>query len=381
MKVSCSKLQYGLRGPVCQETKVYIPGPNIFKWAYAPRQAALGRLPASETCRSRPLGVCRRHATIARVIGEAPKQVYSRSEVRRLLTLTERQLRSWEKQELIAPAEEYGFVDLLALRTLAKLRKARVSTAKIRSALVALREKLDGVDNPLVELKLFSEGRKIRVQLGRQTMEPDSGQLLFDFGADEIRKLVTFPDQSSREATPPEKEQDRIYADALFQEALGLEQQGDTEEAIRAYRKVIEADPAFAGAFVNLGTIYFTARDFRQAEASYKSAIEADPSYALAYFNLGNLYDEMGDRPVALLQYESALKLNPNYADAHYNIALLYQATGQVLKAVHHWKSYLKLDPMSPWASIARRELDRIYKETVVEKKPSNPRRLDATTS
>ena len=61
--------------------------------------------------------------------------------------------------------------------------------------------------------------------------------------------------------------------------------------------------------------------------------------------------------------------LNPTYADVHYNIALLYQASGQSLKAVHHWKSYLKLDPMSPWASIARRELERLYRETIVESK------------
>jgi len=27
---------------------------------------------------------------------------------------------------------------------------------------------------------------------------------------------------------------------------------------------------------------------------------------------------------------------------------------------------YLKLDPASPWATIARRELDRLYRETVL---------------
>ena len=53
----------------------------------------------------------------------------------------------------------------------------------------------------------------------------------------------------------------------------------------------------------------------------------------------------------------------------HYNIALLFQATGQQLKAVHHWKTYLKLDPGSPWATIARRELARVYRDTVVETK------------
>jgi len=69
----------------------------------------------------------------------------------------------------------------------------------------------------------------------------------------------------------------------------------------------------------------------------------------------------------ALLHYQSAIRLQPHYADAHYNIALLFQASGQVLKAVHHWKTYLKLDPMSQWASVARRELGKLYRDTVVE--------------
>ena len=81
------------------------------------------------------------------------------------------------------------------------------------------------------------------------------------------------------------------------------------------------------------------------------------------------MYDEMGDKSAALAEYQTALRLHPTYADAHYNIALLYQAGGQILRAVRHWKAYLKLDPMSPWASIARRELNRLYSQTVVKTK------------
>ncbi len=284
-----------------------------------------------------------------------------------MLAITERQLRSWEKQELIPTTTDYGFFDLLALRTIAKLRKSRISTAKIRSALVAMRDKLEGVENPLVELRIFSEGRKILVQVGGQQMEPVSGQLLLNFEADEIRKLVSFPGKNGEKEAARTRELQRAKADVLFQEALELEQCGATSDAVDAYREVLELDPAFAGAYVNLGTIFFTGRDLEEAEENYRQAIEADPEYALARFNMGNLYDELGNRPAALQEYQTALELDPAYADVHYNIALLFQSTGQVLKAVRHWKQYLKLDPGSPWASIARRELDRIYRETVVE--------------
>lgn len=308
-----------------------------------------------------------RHATISRVAGDLAKQSYSRRDVRRLAKVTERQLRSWERLELIPPLDAYGFQDLVAIRTLARLRKSKVSITKIRAAVAALRDKLDGIDDPLVELRLFSEGNQIRVQVGGQTMEPVSGQLLLGFEAGEFRQLVQFPNQSEKSAGVRPKEGKQELAEDLFQHALELEQRGAPVDAIEAYRRVLEVDPAFAGALVNLGTLFFTVRDLDKAQHYYASAIAADPGYALAHFNLGNLYDEQGNRLGALKEYLSAIRLQPTYADAHYNIALLYQASGEVMRAVRHWKIYLKLDPMSPWATIARRELKKLYRETVVE--------------
>jgi len=68
---------------------------------------------------------------------------------------------------------------------------------------------------------------------------------------------------------------------------------------IEAYEKAVELDPHSAGALVNLGTIYFNARDLARAERYYRQATEVDPSYALAHFDLANLFDERGDRPKA----------------------------------------------------------------------------------
>ena len=299
--------------------------------------------------------------------GEAPKQHYSRREVRRLLNLTERHLKRWEEQRLIEPAAEYDFVDLVTLRTIAKLQQEGIQAPKIRQALEAIREKLEGVENPFVELRVFTEGRRVCVQVGDQRMEPVTGQLLLDFDRDEMRRLVSFPVADARGARAVQQRGEALRAEQLFQRAVELEGAGDIEGAIEAYERVIAADPGFAGAYVNLGTIYFTARDLGKAEEYYRRAVEVDRRYALAHFNLGNLYEELGKRAEALAEYQLALKYHPQYADAHYNIALLYQSSGQPLKAVRHWKAYLKLDPGSPWAVIARRELDRIYRETILK--------------
>ncbi len=305
----------------------------------------------------------------------ATQQAYSREEVRRRLGVSKRQLESWEKQSLLSSGgsgDSFSFSDILALRTLVGLRKSKVSPSQIRKAIQAVRKRLREVENPLTELKIYSRGKKIEVQFAGQKMEPISGQLLLDFDAAEITKLLSFPGQSEGASAAAQALKARREAEHWFEKGLDLEQSGaPVEEVIASYAKAAEIDPTSAGALVNLGTIYFNAKDWKEAERYYRKAVEVDPEYALAHFNLGNLYDERGDRPAALNHYIAAIRIHPRYADAHYNIALLYQAMGQPLKAVRHWKAYLTMDPASAWAAIARRELARI-KESAILRGPGD---------
>ncbi len=290
-------------------------------------------------------------------------QSFTREAALRLLRVSERQLKSWERQKLVEPAAVYGFRELLALRTLIKLRKSKVAPEQIRRAVQALTKKLRGVDDPLTQLKLYADGKKIHVDLDGLAMEAESGQLLLDFDPGELSRLLEF-----RPKDNPRAERDqRQAAEHWFQRGLDLEATGaPATQIIEAYEKAIELDPASAGALVNLGTIYFNTRNFTMAEQYYTLATETDPEYALAHFDLGNLCDECGDRGRALEHYLAALRISPNYADAHYNVALLYQGARQNMKAVRHWMAYLKLDPSSEWATIARRELDKLREAAVV---------------
>ena len=292
------------------------------------------------------------------MVPKAPKEEYSRADVLRQFGLSERQLRSWERQELIPPSDKYSFSDLIAIQTIVKLRENRIQPKQIGRALVSLRRKL-AVDQPLSELRIVSDGRKIAVHIAGQKMEAISGQILLDFETAALGSLAPFP---GRKPAGRMRE-----AEAWFQRGLDLEETGaPVDEAIEAYQKALELNPEAAGALVNLGTIYYRQRKFADAETYYREAIEADPAYALAQFNLGNLYDELGRLEEALEHYRLALELNPQYADAHFNLALLCERLGDNLKAVHHWKSYLRLDRGGQWAEIARRQLDRLRQATLV---------------
>jgi tetratricopeptide (TPR) repeat protein len=297
------------------------------------------------------------------VVTAVAKQAYTREEARRLLRISERQLTSWEKQKFVAATPAYGFRELLALRTLVKLRHSRVPPSQIHRALAALRAKLKHIEDPLTDLKLYADGKKIHVEVDGRAMEAVSGQLILNFGEVELSRLLQFP---GKDRGGDERNQ-RLSAERWFQRGLDLEQSGGTtEEIVEAYEKAIALDPKSAGALVNLGTVFFNARKWNEAERYYVQALEVDPAYALAHFDLANLYDERGDREKALAHYESALRISPNYADAHYNIALLYQGANQPMKAVGHWGKYLKLDPHSHWGNIARRELAKLRESTVL---------------
>lgn len=279
------------------------------------------------------------------------------------MNISDRQLKSWEKQKLVTSPKTYGFREMVALRTLERLRQARVKPAQLRAALVALRKTLRHIEDPLAQLKIYVDGKKIRVEVEGRAMEAESGQLLLNFDTVDLNRLLEFKVKEN-----PNAERDRrAEAERWFQRGLELEQSGAPgEEIIAAYKKSLELDPLSAGALVNLGTIYFNARNWKEAERYYRDALAADPEYALAHFDLANLYDERGERNKALDHYQAALKIAPHYADAHYNLALLYQGSNQTMKAVHHWTTYLKLDPTSHWANIARRELTKLRQATVL---------------
>ncbi len=299
------------------------------------------------------------------------KESWSRSQVLRQCDLPERQLKAWEAQSLITAKDSYHFEDLVEIRVLARLKELGVSPARLKAVFASVHGKLQGIQNPLTELRVYVEGKRIRVQTEGRKMEV-SGQLLLDFDQETLRRLLTFPTRRGEEADSDRK--GRAEAENWFQRGLELEQSGaDKREAIAAYQKALELNPALGGALVNIGTIYFKARKWRESEKYYQQAVEADSGYALAHFNLANLHEELGRTSLAIQHYKKAIELQPGYADSHYNLALLFQSRGRAMEAMRHWKLYLALDPASQWAAIARREMGKLKQSAlVVASKPAS---------
>lgn len=70
----------------------------------------------------------------------------------------------------------------------------------------------------------------------------------------------------------------------LLAQAYGAS--GSPEAALQEYRRVQEADPRSANAWINSGNLFFAQDQYAQAAEEYRRALQANPRSALAYFNL-----------------------------------------------------------------------------------------------
>ena len=288
---------------------------------------------------------------------------YSRQDVLRILQISSRQLQGWERAELIPQRETYTFQDLGQLRTVRALREEDVSAASIRHSIVAMKA-VAGMANPMLEACLVRTGTRLAFRHHGAMVDPIRRQLLFDF--ERIDRMIQLGQQltgfspsplrraGSRALNAPRGVQDRFLA------AVQAEESGEKQRAIGLYEEILEIDPQYAAAYINLGTINFHLRQFGRAEELYRQATVVDPSYVLAFFDLGNVLDELQRSEESIAAYRRAVALAPQYADAHYNLALAYERKAQNRSALKHWLAYVRLDSRGPWAEHARSQIRKL---------------------
>ena len=282
---------------------------------------------------------------------------YSRQDVLRILQIRTHQLQGWERAGLIPQQQTYSFQDLGQLRTLRVLREDDIPAASIRDSIRAMKA-VAGMDNPLLEACLVRTGTRLAFRHHGAMMDPIRRQLLFDF------ERFDRPEQSTGSGAPSLLRRSTSVTPSGLQErflaAVQAEEAGEKTRAISLYEEILELDPDYAPASINLGTLHFHLRQFARAEEFYRRATVSDPDYVLAYFDLGNVLDELERLDESIAAYKQAVALAPRYADAHYNLALAYERKGQHRPALRHWQCYVRLDNRGPWADHARGQIRKL---------------------
>ena len=278
---------------------------------------------------------------------------YSRQDVLRILQISSHQLQGWERAGLIPQQQTYTFQDLGQLRTLrAAARGRRICGIDPRFDFGHEGRGGNG-QSPARGLRGAHRHRLAFRHRGAM-VDPIRRQLLFDF--ERAQGMEPPPAVSGPAAlrSSGRSVQDRFLA------AVQAEENGEKQCAIALYEEILEIDPGYAAACINLGTLFFHLRQYGRAEELYRRATEVDPSYVLAYFDLGNVLDELERLDESIAAYRRAIAFSPRYADAHYNLALAYERKGLYRSALRHWQTYVRLDNRGPWADHARAQIRKL---------------------
>ena len=292
---------------------------------------------------------------------------YSLGDVARILKVSPRRLRYWQRTELVeslAVASDdggYAFRDLVVLRAILALLDKGIPLQRIRRNLETVRDRLPDLDDPAAALRLWGEKSERLVLRRDGQLEEAEGQLLLDFetsGALQDERVASFAEFEAKDASNSMSSTDS----ALEWFERGCELDADSAKwamAIEAYEKAIELEHDYADAYCNLGAVRYNQGQRAAARRAFEACLAREADHVEANFNLANVLEEEGNDGGALKLYRRALASDPLYPDLHINLALLYEKIGRQRGACDHWRRYIQLDPGGSWAEVARARLDR----------------------
>ena len=116
---------------------------------------------------------------------------------------------------------------------------------------------------------------------------------------------------------------DTEKAKASFNEGLKLEKEGAIDGALIAYNACVSQDPTYVDAYINMGSIYFSKKDYENALQSFKKATENDSKNIDAFSNLGKVEYILKKYAEAEVSFKAAIAIKPS-ADLYKELGKVY---------------------------------------------------------
>src|SRR5664279_5410117 len=274
--------------------------------------------------------------------------MYSVREVSAVLGISIARLRSYFRSGIVVPARNeagqlrLSFQDLVFLRRAEGLVSQRIPARRIHLALRALVERLPA-GTSVADVRLEGDGESVVIDHGGARWHATSGQTLFDFAAPPADQqgavIVPLPPKKRGDESP---EGPILSVQDAYARACVIEDSAP-EEAKGLYRSVIEREPQFCEAHVNLGRMLHESGDVYAALVHYRAALSIRPSDATAAFNAAVALEDLGATADAIVAYRQAIQSDSRNPDAHYNLARLLEQSGKPDLAVRHLLLYRQL--------------------------------------
>ena len=156
-------------------------------------------------------------------------------------------------------------------------------------------------------------------------------------------------------------------ADALanFVEGMALEENGEMDRALDAYRKVLNVDPGQAQLAARVAGLLIQQDDFPQAIDVLKDAIKANPNNAEPYQQLAFIYLKYLKKTNQAIDYANrAIALNPGDAEGYQRLVEIEVAAGQEKKALEVLDRAAKIHSNDPafWMRLGKLYMAILFK-------------------
>jgi tetratricopeptide (TPR) repeat protein len=119
------------------------------------------------------------------------------------------------------------------------------------------------------------------------------------------------------------------------------------DKAAGEFKATLNARPDYWASPYNLGSFYFSQRDYRQAAALYETAIRLQPRVIQPYVNISFVYNALGFNDKAEQSLRKACELEPKSLEANLNLGLLLGEMGHVEEAGSYLQKAVELDHKS----------------------------------
>lgn len=158
----------------------------------------------------------------------------------------------------------------------------------------------------------------------------------------------------------------------LFQQGVNEMKEQRYENAISTFQSAQELDPQNPKIYYNLGSCYYSLKEYSLALSYFSDAIKFNPSdtssmiYSgmihytegriqesimlytkaidindqlyMAFYNRGTSYGRLDQYDYAISDFTAAIKINPGHANSYMNRGLAYYKSGKVEQACKDWE-------------------------------------------
>jgi tetratricopeptide (TPR) repeat protein len=137
----------------------------------------------------------------------------------------------------------------------------------------------------------------------------------------------------------------RLNQLSMFEEAMLLDEQGDTTAARLRYLKAIEEGDCIADAYCNLGILESQTGNYTKAIDCFTLCLKHEPRHYEAHYNLANLYAEVGNYALAKIHYQISIEMEPTFSNCYFNLGLALAMNKEFREAVSFLKRFKQLTP------------------------------------